>query len=137
MTRMADLPFYHCDEPTCGATLKNHYWSKVRSGWFIKKDDTSWCPKHIPDWVAPWRDFKKRGGTVAKYEVAAFTPEGELVGTTWFTEAIDAAEDYAAEVKRLSGDEFTIETLVSLLSSGTTIHAHTKRGNVTAKRIER
>lgn len=24
-------------------------------GWFHKKDGDSWCPEHIPAWVAAWR----------------------------------------------------------------------------------
>jgi hypothetical protein len=26
-----------------------------RLGWFLQKNGDSWCPEHIPDWVAEWR----------------------------------------------------------------------------------
>lgn len=51
-----------CCHSGCTATVKAHYWGKVKSGtdgWFHKQDGQSWCPEHIPSWVGTWRASKK------------------------------------------------------------------------------
>jgi hypothetical protein len=45
----------------CKATVKNHYWSKMRAnkeGWFFKRDGTAYCPEHLPEWLHEWRAKK-------------------------------------------------------------------------------
>lgn len=50
-----------CDGLRCSATIKNHYWGKVKAeDWFHGRNGESFCPKHIPEWVAAWR-AKKAG----------------------------------------------------------------------------
>lgn len=47
-----------CSEPECPATYANHEWGAKkaqRDGWFLQKGGTSWCPEHVPAWVAEWR----------------------------------------------------------------------------------
>lgn len=47
-----------CDgpDPNCEQKIKNHAWGKIKAeGWFMMKDDKSYCPNHIPDWVKKWR----------------------------------------------------------------------------------
>lgn len=37
-------------------------WDIIRAGekgWFFQKDGTTYCPKHVPAWVAEWRKRKK------------------------------------------------------------------------------
>lgn len=45
----------HCSVEGCPNTIPNHYWSKVKSEWFVQKDGQRFCPDHIPAWVEPWR----------------------------------------------------------------------------------
>lgn len=62
---MIDLPRRETTYTTCaaeGCTNKyaNHRWGKTKADdWFHQKDGTSWCPNHIPDWVAGWRASKR------------------------------------------------------------------------------
>ncbi len=50
----------HCSEPGCEATVKNHYWGRVKADlWFFQKNGDAWCPDHHPEWVAAWRARKK------------------------------------------------------------------------------
>lgn len=55
-----DVGLIHCAEPECPATIKNHRWGKTKAdGWFFsRRDDTAFCPDHIPPWVAEWRAQK-------------------------------------------------------------------------------
>lgn len=56
----------HCTEEGCEATVRDHYWGRVKSGWFFSMQNPGqqWCPKHIPEWVAEWR--AKRDGDMAE-----------------------------------------------------------------------
>ena len=47
-----------CSDEECTETVRNHYWGRVKSGWFFQKDGSAWCPAHIPEWVAEWRARK-------------------------------------------------------------------------------
>lgn len=50
-----------CSHRSCQASIKNHAWGKIKSsdtGWFHQKNGASWCPDHIPAWVASWRASK-------------------------------------------------------------------------------
>lgn len=47
-----------CSAPNCENTYATHRWGKTRAhtdGWFLQKDGSSWCPDHLPDWLAEWR----------------------------------------------------------------------------------
>lgn len=46
-----------CSHEGCDEKVANHHWGKVKAvGWFFgRMDDKSYCPKHLPDWVATWR----------------------------------------------------------------------------------
>lgn len=48
-----------CAEPKCEVTIKNHYWGKVKSGWYQMKNGMNYCPDHIPAWVVEWRQDRK------------------------------------------------------------------------------
>ena len=49
-----------CSRDGCGKTIQNHYWGKVKSGWFFSRDgETQWCAEHVPEWVAAWREKKR------------------------------------------------------------------------------
>lgn len=50
-----------CSEDGCEHSFKPHRWAPERqkeSGWFHQRDGKSWCPAHVPDWVAGWRKSK-------------------------------------------------------------------------------
>jgi hypothetical protein len=50
-----------CAFPMCEETYPDHYWGAVKAndaGWFRQKDGRSWCPKHIPKYIASWRRLK-------------------------------------------------------------------------------
>lgn len=58
-----------CEEETCETFIKDHAWGKIKAeGWFIKKDNTVWCPEHIPEWVADWRKRRDREARQAKMD---------------------------------------------------------------------
>lgn len=47
-----------CSHPGCERSFRDHRWGQTKAhgeGWFIQKDGTAWCPKHVPDWVEEWR----------------------------------------------------------------------------------
>lgn len=48
-------PDKHCAHEDCEATIRDHHWGVVKSGWFIQRDGKAFCTKHIPEWVAEWR----------------------------------------------------------------------------------
>lgn len=51
-----DTDVVKCTQEGCEATFKNHRWGKIKADdWFHQKDGKSYCPKHIPEWVANWR----------------------------------------------------------------------------------
>lgn len=56
-------PDHRCKQPDCTATIpKAHKWAKIKSAWFISKDEKeAWCPDHLPEWVAGWREKQKQG----------------------------------------------------------------------------
>ena len=38
---------------------EGHRWGKIRAqdkGWFFAKTGHVYCPDHVPDWVAAWRE---------------------------------------------------------------------------------
>lgn len=48
-----------CANPSCNNTMGSHALAVIKtSGWFHQRDGTSWCPEHIPEWVAKWREDK-------------------------------------------------------------------------------
>lgn len=59
-----DVGVLKCTYEGCTATVKNHYWGKVRAhadGWFMSSDEkVIRCPEHLPDWVIPWREKKRQ-----------------------------------------------------------------------------
>lgn len=47
-----------CAKPGCENSYRVHRWGSTKAvgdGWFIQKDDTAWCPEHVPEWVGEWR----------------------------------------------------------------------------------
>lgn len=53
----------HCSHEGCEASVKNHYWGKVKADdWFFQKTGEAWCPEHIPEWVETWRRWKAARG---------------------------------------------------------------------------
>lgn len=51
----------HCAEPGCTAAHKSDRWNNSKAqklGWFIQRNGDHWCPDHIPEWVAQWREEK-------------------------------------------------------------------------------
>lgn len=58
---MSDAPgdLIVCDHPGCENTRKSHRWGNPGNRWFSQKDGKSFCPEHIPDWVADWRARKR------------------------------------------------------------------------------
>jgi hypothetical protein len=51
----------HCAKEGCVAAHPNHRWGKTKAhtdGWFEQRDGKRWCPKHVPAWVAGWRERK-------------------------------------------------------------------------------
>lgn len=48
-----------CYVPGCENQIKDHYWGKVKSGWFLQKDGTAYCVEHIPEWVEKWRSAQR------------------------------------------------------------------------------
>lgn len=56
-----ETTYVHCVGPDCTATIPNHRWGKTKAvGWFFSKDDKTYCPEHVPEWVEDWR--RKRDG---------------------------------------------------------------------------
>ena len=53
-----------CAEPLCENKIEDHAWGYIKSsgenGWFHQFNGDSWCPEHIPEWVAGWRERKNR-----------------------------------------------------------------------------
>lgn len=64
---------FWCDEPGCEASFRSNKWEKVRAsdqGWFFSfRDETSWCPEHVPDWVPAWREGRKARSAAAYLEM--------------------------------------------------------------------
>lgn len=51
--------FIRCEG--CDAKLENHYWGKVKAeDWFFTRAGEAYCPNHVPEWVAGWRERKKK-----------------------------------------------------------------------------
>lgn len=47
-----------CSHPGCTQAVLNHRWAHLRAqtdGWFFQRNNTAWCPDHVPDWVPAWR----------------------------------------------------------------------------------
>lgn len=47
-----------CAQVGCEETFMPHHWGNIRAqndGWFLQKNGDAWCPDHIPEWVAEWR----------------------------------------------------------------------------------
>jgi len=54
-----------CASEGCDETRPGHGWrdyTKRGGGWFEQKNGDTWCPKHIPEWVAEWRAKRSRNG---------------------------------------------------------------------------
>lgn len=52
---------HHCAEPGCTAAHKSDRWNNSKAqklGWFMQRNGDSWCPDHVPEWVAQWREEK-------------------------------------------------------------------------------
>lgn len=64
MSRAQDNPVFCSEQPKgCGASVPGSKWDQVKAaneGWFFAKDGTAYCPAHVPDWVAGWRENRKR-----------------------------------------------------------------------------
>lgn len=62
MTKSPHTTFLKCSEPTCQATVSDHYHGRVEAhlgGWFFSRDKSSrWCPTHLPEWVPEYRAKK-------------------------------------------------------------------------------
>lgn len=84
----------HCSETDCAATIKDHYWSKVKSGWFFSMQEPGkqWCPEHIPEWVAAWR--AKRNGEA---EVLPEVPSNEVLAEGIWCEDCEFFEENEIE----------------------------------------
>ena len=41
--------------PNTGRVGKWNIMRAEREGWFFQKDGTTYCPEHVPAWVAGWR----------------------------------------------------------------------------------
>lgn len=51
-----------CDHDGCTETIPNHAWGQIKaSDWFFTQAGKAYCPKHIPPWVAKWRERRKKG----------------------------------------------------------------------------
>lgn len=51
--------FKTCAIEGCTNRFADHVWgarNAQKAGWFCQKDGTNFCPNHIPDWVAEWRN---------------------------------------------------------------------------------
>jgi len=51
-----------CVAEGCEESFVPHRWapeSQSGSGWFHQRNGTSWCPAHVPEWVAGWREKQK------------------------------------------------------------------------------
>lgn len=56
----AQQPVIGCSQEECTTTVQNHYWARVKAeDWFFQRSGEAWCPAHVPDWVAGWREGKK------------------------------------------------------------------------------
>jgi hypothetical protein len=52
-----------CAEEGCSEFFASHRWGATLAhgdGWLIQKNGDSWCPDHLPAWVAKWRAKNKR-----------------------------------------------------------------------------
>lgn len=73
----ADGEWRYCSDPKCSVKIKNHRWGQTKADdWFFQKNGDSWCPQHVPDWVAGWRAQKASRSTMEVDEVDFTTPEG-------------------------------------------------------------
>lgn len=58
---MQDEEEIFCSIEGCDHSIKNHAWGKIKAeGWFFLRNGTAFCPDHIPDWVAGWRESRRR-----------------------------------------------------------------------------
>lgn len=66
MSRAQDSPVRcaRADEG-CTASFPGSKWHAIRAGgqgWFFsREDDAAYCPEHVPEWVAAWRESKAGG----------------------------------------------------------------------------
>lgn len=54
-----------CSAEGCEESYRDHGWRATKAhkdGWFLAKDGSSFCPAHVPEWVAAWRRRKKLTG---------------------------------------------------------------------------
>lgn len=52
-----------CAHSGCDQTYQDHHWGHKKAqsqDWFMQKNGRSWCPQHVPSWVAKWRANKGR-----------------------------------------------------------------------------
>lgn len=53
-----DTTYKTCAADGCDSNYPDHKWGATKAhedGWFLQRNGDSWCPKHVPDWVAGWR----------------------------------------------------------------------------------
>jgi hypothetical protein len=68
MSHASDNPV-HCAEREngCPAEILGDKHSKIRAqerGWFFsRKEERVYCPAHVPDWVAGWRERRNNTKT--------------------------------------------------------------------------
>ncbi|QIG58211.1 hypothetical protein SEA_SKOG_59 [Gordonia phage Skog] len=64
MDRGYPVPEVPCAEEGCMASFKSHRHGQIqahKNGWFHSRaEQVSWCPEHVPEWVAGWRAKKQR-----------------------------------------------------------------------------
>lgn len=65
MTKRGELPTaveptrVHCAADECPRHVADNKWAKIHAiGWFFQRDGTAFCPDHLPEWLASWRDNK-------------------------------------------------------------------------------
>ena len=67
-----------CCREGCAAEIKDHYWGRVKSGWFLQKNGLQYCPEHTPEWVPAWRERRADRAPGDASGAARHTPEEEL-----------------------------------------------------------
>lgn len=53
--------YIQCDHLGCKRKIKNYRWARIKASntWFHSQDGQSFCPDHLPKWVAEWREARR------------------------------------------------------------------------------